>query len=158
MTTEDRSTLLLTDVGEVQNLASDVPALRRDYRRIRVDLADLPDPARHAWELRLNRHLRGRGTELAAIGYVVALVLYGAYLWVARGALPDSLDALSVGVALMVGGAAVGKVIGLTLANRALRRSAILLEALLRASSSSERASRDGTPGPRPGDRLARVA
>jgi len=68
--------------------------------------------------------MRSTGSEVAAVGYGLAMMVYGLGLWLSGVPAGTNFDALSVGVALGVGGAAVGKVIGLVLANRALRRSA----------------------------------
>ena len=159
MNTTDRKTLTLRDRTQVEDLADDIPSVRRDYRRIRLGLETLPEHARRDWELRLNRQLRTRGTEVAALGYLTALVVYGLYVGLVPAATQGTLDALSVGVTLMVGGAAVGKLIGLIMANLALRRSAILLEALLRASGAYGAAAEPGrAPEPSPEDGWARVA
>jgi hypothetical protein len=127
------------DADALTELAHDVPAARRRVRRIRLGVGTLPSDEASQWEAHLNRQLRSRGSEFGALGYVVALIVYAAYVvFGGSGALPG-LDGLTVGVAVVVGGAALGKLAGLLLVNRRLRRSVLALEAMLRAGKNEER-------------------
>ena len=132
-----RGELHLDHPAQLRVLLEDVPAARRDFRSVRVCLPGLPFAEAKAWEARLSRSMRSKGSEAAALGYGVAMVLYGLVLWLGGVPSGTNFDALSVGVALGVGGAAVGKVIGLVLANRALRRSATELARLTALTSKS---------------------
>lgn len=132
-----RGVLHIDHPAQLRVLLGDVPAARRDFRSVRVDLRGLSSKDTREWEERLTASMRSRGSETAAIGYGAAMVLYGLFIWLSGAPAGANFDALSVGVALGVGGAAVGKVIGLMLANRALRRGATELARASRAAEAS---------------------
>ena len=133
-----RSVLYLDHPAQLRVLLGDVPAARRDFRSVRVELGGLSEADRRNWEERLTGSMRSTGSDTAAFGYGAAMVLYGVFIWLSGGLAEASFDALSVGVALGVGGAAVGKVIGLMLANRALRRGATELESVLLSATAAD--------------------
>ncbi len=119
-----RGTLRIDHPAQLRALVADVPAARRDFGSARLALAGMSPTETSVWEARLSRNLGATGSEAAAIGYGLAILVYGVYLWLTGATLTTSSDAFTVGAAVAVGAAAVGKLVGLARAQRLLAREA----------------------------------
>ena len=105
-------------------VAADPPAMRRSYGEVGLMLPHLSDAESAMWERALNRPLKGSGSTLAGVGLLVSATGYLAYLALSGSSLALSWTQLITGVAVMLGGSAVGKVLGLFYWNLVLTRTA----------------------------------
>lgn len=133
VTQSHREDLHLRGPGVLDWIAADPPATRRSYSRIRVALP-IPDQASRAYEKRLNRQLRSSGSGTALSTMLLTTLAYVVYLGLSGTSLAGSWRQLALGVALVLAGAALGKVLGLFYWNLLLKRTALRLRALATTS------------------------
>lgn len=129
VTHNEREDLSLTGLRTLEFIASDPPATRRRYANIRVALPAVPPRKAASFEHELNRPLHSTGRGVAVSTMLGTTLAYVAYLAVSGGSISGSWRQLALGTAMVLAGAALGKVLGLFYWNLVFRRAALRLRA-----------------------------
>ncbi len=134
ITHSQREDLDLSGLVGLDRIALDPPSARRRYSRIRVALPALTPPASETYERALNRQLRSSGSGVAVGTMLATTLAYIVYLATTGTSLSGSWDQLAIGSAMVLAGAALGKVVGLFYWNVVFRRTALRLRRLVASS------------------------
>lgn len=122
--TRPRARLDVAAVNGLHAIAADPPAHRRSRVDIGLRLPGLTDAESAMWEQALNRPLRSSGTTLAWAFMLSSVTVYLGSLAATQSTLSLAWPQVLVGAAVVLGGAALGKVVGLFYWNIVLARTA----------------------------------